>query len=484
MSQTEVKLKRAGFLAKVNIGKESVQRLKNDVWLVQGNTNIYCDSAYLNKETNSARAFGRVRIIDTVDPLHIESDYMEYDGNTRRAKLRNNVVMKDDSVTLYTDFLDYNRTTKTGNYFNGGRLIDSQNELQSQWGYYHTQTKQAEFFQKVTMTNPDFDLAADTLYYNTNTSLAKTKGKTIGITSDADTLRTNHGLIYNRQLQYAEVYRGNINGPDYFIEADTLITDDQKQLYNASRNIKLISKPDSLTIYGEKGFYNKLKKTSLVYDQAYLRKMMEGDSLFISADTLFSDQSDENNKYLTAYHQVKMFKSNMQGMADSVSYNFADSVIYMYTDPVIWVENSQIKADSINIEVRNNKIDKMNLRLNSFVISKDTLGNYNQVKGRDMEVYFNEGLISKTHVNGNGESIYYLKETSGAVSMNSMKCSNMALYFSQNTITEIRNYEQVDGQVKPEFEISRLDRRLRGFNWLGDEKPTLEQVARHLRYDR
>ena len=68
--------------------------------------------------------------------------------------------------------------------------------------------------------------------------------------------------------------------------------------------------------------------------------------------------------------------------------------------------------------------------------------------------------------------------------MNSMKCSNMALYFSQNTITEIRNYEQVDGQVKPEFEISRLDRRLRGFNWLGDEKPTLEQVARHLRYDR
>ena len=94
MSQTEVKLKRAGFLAKVNIGKESVQRLKNDVWLVQGNTNIYCDSAYLNKETNSARAFGRVRIIDTVDPLHIESDYMEYDGNTRRAKLRNNVVMK------------------------------------------------------------------------------------------------------------------------------------------------------------------------------------------------------------------------------------------------------------------------------------------------------------------------------------------------------------------------------------------------------
>ncbi len=484
MGQTTVSLKRAGTLSLEKIGNESVQKLKDSVVLIQGNTTIYCDSAYLNKLTNSARAFGHVKIIDIVDPLDIQSDYLEYDGNSRVAKLRSKVIMKDDSVTLYTDNLDYDRNTSVGNYFNGGKLIDAQNELESDFGYYYTATKKSEFFKNVVMVNADFNLETDTLYYNTLSSLARTKGRTIGITSDADTLRTNKGLIYNKKKRYSEIYEGNINSLDFYIEADTIVANDSLKLYTASQQIKMISKPDSLTIFGEKGNYHKIGKTALVYKNAYLRKMLEGDSLFMSADTLFSNQSDEANKYLTAYHDVKMFKSNMQGVADSVSYNFSDSTIYMFQDPVIWAQDSQITADSLNIEIRESKIDRMNLTKNSFVIQRDSAGNYNQVKGRNMVVFFEDSYISKTDVSGNGESIYHIKEATGAMSMNKIKCSNMALYFEKSAVTEIRTYREVDGQVKPEFEIEPIDKRLRGFIWNVDRKPELRQVARHLRYDR
>ena len=479
-SQTRVTLKTAGKL----IGSGSEQRMKDSVVLIQGNTTIFCDSAYLNKLTNSAKAYGHVRIIDNVDPLNIQSDYLEYDGNLRVARLRNNVVMKDDSVTLYTDNLDYDRNTQVGHYFGGGKLVDESNELTSDWGYYFTPTKKAEFFSEVDMINPEFRLKTDTLYYDTNTSLAKTKGKTEGITIESDTLNTNNGLIYNRQDLYAEIYEGNIANADVYIEADTIVADDARKVYTASQNIIMTSKPDSLTIYGNRGRYTKLIKEAVVYDQAYMKKMLEGDSLFISADTLYSNQNDPENKFLTAYHDVKMFKSNMQGVADSVSYNFRDSTIYMFTDPVIWAENSQMTADSINIEVRESKIHKMNLTQNSFVISQDSASNYNQVRGIDMQVYFDDGFIKKTDVNGNGESIYYIKEATGAMSMNKMKCSNMALYFNRNSVTEIRTYKEVDGQVKPEFEIAQLDKRLRGFTWHQDIRPTLRQVARHLRWDK
>lgn len=480
LGQTRVTLKTAGTLSKV--GNE--QKMKDSVILVQGNTTIFCDSAFVNMLTNSARAFGHVRIIDQVDPIDIESDYLEYDGNRRVAKLRRNVVMKDDSVTLYTDNLDYDRIAQVGNYFNGGKLVDESNVLTSDFGYYYTETKTAEFFRSVDMVNPDFSLKTDTLYYNTNTSLARTKGYTQGITSDSDTLNTNNGLIYNRQKLYAEIYEGNITNADVYIEADTIVADDGIQTYSASQNIVMTSKPDSLTIYGNHGTYRKRIKEAIVFDQAYLKKMLEGDSLFISADTLYSNQFNPENKYLTAYHDVKMFKSNMQGLADSVSYNFADSTIFMYKDPVIWAENSQLSADSINIEVRANKIDKMNLTQNSFVIQQDSANNFNQVRGKDMQVFFNEGFISKTDVNGNGESIYHIREATGAMSMNKMKCSNMALYFNRNTVTEIRTYQEVDGQVMPQFEIAPIDKQLRGFVWRSDVRPTLRQVARHLRWDR
>ena len=82
-----------------------------------------------------------------------------------------------------------------------------------------------------------------------------------------------------------------------------------------------------------------------------------------------------------------MFKSDIQGLADSVAYNFSNSVINMYQGPIIWAQDSQISADSIDINLVNNKVRRMDLALRSFVISKDSIENFNQVSGRIMKVY-------------------------------------------------------------------------------------------------
>lgn len=484
IGQTTVSLKKAGRLTLDVIEGQSIQKLIDSVWLVQGSTNIYCDSAYLNRETNSAKAFGHVRIIDTVDFINIKSDFLEYDGNLRIAQLRDNVIAQDDSSTLYTDFLDYDRISRIGNYFNGGKLVDPTTELTSKRGFYNYITKASEFYDSVRMVNDEFYLETDTLYYNTVSGETQSLGTTLGVTTDSDTLTTDTGLLYNRQIRYAEVYYGRVFNDDFDIEADTLITDDSLQVYSAFQNIIMTSQQDSMTIFGDKAKYDKAKNIAIAYENSYLRKMMQGDSLFIKADTLYSDQSDPENKYLKAYHNVQLFKSNMQGIADSMSYNFTDSTIYMYQDPVIWSNDSQISADSINIEIKNDKIDRMNLAIKSFVISQDSSKNFNQVSGKTMEIIFKDGFIYKTDVNGNGESIYFVIDDTGALSMNKLKCSDMALYFEKNAVTEIRTYREVDGQVIPEFKILPVDRRLRGFNWRFRDKPKLRDIARHLRYDR
>ena len=114
----------------------------------------------------------------------------------------------------------------------------------------------------------------------------------------------------------------------------------------------------------------------------------------------------------------------------------------MFKDPIIWAQDSQISADSLNIEIKNNSINKMILRQRSFVISKDTLGNFNQIKGRKMDVFFKQGNIARTDILGNGESIYYVQEKPDISSMNKMKCSNMAIYFENNFVSELRAYTE------------------------------------------
>ena len=483
IAQKTVVVKKAESLALKVIEGKKAQKLRGDVWMIHENTNIRCDSAYFFKETNSARAFGHVTVIDEEDGLNLKGDYLEYDGNTRIAKVRDNVILKDDSVDLYTDYLDFNRNEQVGYYLNGGKLVDSTNVLTSIRGYYNTETKDAQFVDSVYLDSPDYKLSTDTLDYSTLTKIGIARGKTQGNSIEGDTVRTNAGMKYNSQEKWSEVYFGKINTEEYVIEGDSLYANDKDQYYTGDLNVKMTSKPDSLTLFGQRLRYYRNEGRAVVYDDSYLRKLIQGDSLFIKGDTLVSVQdSVKDQKYLTAYKAVEMFKSDLQARADSVSYNLKDSTIYMYQNPVIWNIDSQIEADSINIEIANNKIHKMNLSLRSFVITQDSLLNFNQVKGRDMEVYFRDGFIQKADVNGNGESIYFaIDKKDGSSSMNKLECSNMTIYFENSLVTELRTYKDVDGNFVPPVEIREPEKRLRGFNWKGETKPKLLDIALHLR---
>ncbi len=481
-AQQTVTVKSAESLSQVIIDGQKAQKLVDNVWLQHEDTDIRCDSAYFFIATNSAKAFGHVTIIDEIDKLNLKGDYLEYSGDTRIAKIRENVILKDDSADLYTNYLDFDRNAQIGYYSNGGKLVDSTNVLTSLQGFYNTETKESQFIDSVHLVSPDFEMWTDTLNYTSQDKIAIARGKTLGHSQEGDTLTTNTGLIYNSRLKYSEVYFGTITTADYKIKGDTLFANDSTRYYQGDLNVRMTSFQDSLTIFGDRMRYDRNKGHATVYERAYLRKMMQNDSLFIRGDTLVSVQDTiKNEKYLTAYKDVQMYKSDMQGKADSVSYNMNDSTIYMYQDPVIWNIDSQIEADSVNIQIANNKIHRMNLSVNSFVITQDSVLNFNQVKGRSMVIHFDEGFITKADVNGNGESIYFtIDRNNNSSSMNKVVCSNMAIYFEDNVVSDLRMYRQVDGNFVPPPEIKDPDKRLRGFEWKATEKPKLLDIARHL----
>ena len=70
-----------------------------------------------------------------------------------------------------------------------------------------------------------------------------------------------------------------------------------------------------------------------------------------------------------------------------------------------------MSADSIRMLIKGNTIDKVFFNVNCFVISQDSLLNYNQIKGRKMTTEFRDQKIDKVVVEGNGESLFFaLKE--------------------------------------------------------------------------
>jgi lipopolysaccharide export system protein LptA len=480
-AQKKVKLKQADQLRGGRNGDERFDRLIGNVILTQNQTTIYCDSAYFFKKRNFVEAFGKVKILEG-DSVTITGRKLEYDGNTKKAKLRSNVVFtKLATAILYTDFLDFDRNTNIANYFNNGRLVDSINVLTSTKGYYNVNSNLASFKRDVHVKNPDYTMTADSLQYNSRSKVIYFVTPTTVVDKDSSTFVYENGF-YETTSKQSDLKLGSAETPEYKLDAENYKLDDIRKKYLFRKNVVMTYKKENLIIYGQSADYYKSQGIAKVYDHAYLAKVTENnDTLFISADTLVSiDSPDPSKKKLLAYNHVKIYKSDMQGLADSLEYRSLDSTIYFYKDPILWSQENQMTADSISMLIKNNTIDRIYMVANSFVVSQDTLINFNQVKGRRMTTFFKDKKINHVVVDGNGETLYFAldEKTNKAMGMNKIICSNMIIRFKEGKVNNMSFYVKPDGNFIPPHELKVEDTKLKGFAWRIKEKPTREDVVK------
>ena len=484
IAQQKVRLERADRLEGGRIDGKRFDSFIGNVIFLHQNATIYCDSAILYRKENNLEAYGHVRIEDG-DSITVTSNTLIYNGNNRIAKLRRNVVFtKKTQMTLYTDFLDYDRVKEIATYINGGKIVDSTNVLKSEKGYYDVRRNMASFKTNVVGENPDYTMISDTLQYNTKTKIIYFRDITELTDVDGNVFVYSSGL-YNTLIDKSDFSKGYIESESYFLFGDRLVFDDIKGFYTASENVKMIAKENDLIILGDKAEYWKSEKITIVYENALLKMLTNEDTIYVSADTLVSIDAEEDiNKRLLAYHNVKIYKNDLQGIADSLVYFQADSVLSLYGNPVLWTMGNQMTSDHIDIEIANQTISILHLKSNSFVISIDSSANFNQVKGRDMDAVFKDQQLSKVYVYGNGESIFFMMadDDSTLIGMNKILCSDMTLNFINSKLSDITFYTNNEGKFIPPHELKEPDKRLTGFTWRYNEKPGYEDVVpeRHL----
>lgn len=479
IAQKKVKLKKADRLVGgIDNQGNRFDRFVGNVVFEQNETTIYCDSAILYKKENIVKAFGHVRITEG-DSVTITSKKLVYSGDTKKAQLRENVVFKKlKSVTLYTDFLDYDRNLQQAKYFNGGKLIDSTNVLTSQKGYYQVNTNMASFKKKVVGKNPDYTLVSDTLQYHTKTNIVYFRDHTELTDVDGNVFVYEEGE-YNTNIRKSDLAKGEVETESYILTGNKLLLDDIKKMYRAVGEVEMISKEQDVIITGDNSFYQRNKGIAKVFGNALMKKIMDQDTLYLTADTLVAIESkDPAKKRLLAYKNVQIYKSDLQGIADSLAYVSVDSILYFYNDPVLWTEGNQMSADSINVVLVNNTINRLNMSQNSFVVSTDSIKNYNQIKGRDMVAFFNSGKIKKVNVFGNGESLFFAldDEETTLIGMNKIFCSSMTINFKLNKADNVSFYVNPDASFIPPHELKTPDTRLKGFSWRIEERPIKEEI--------
>jgi lipopolysaccharide assembly outer membrane protein LptD (OstA) len=456
-----------------------VNKLIGNVRLKQDRTLLYCDSAYQHEETNYVEAFGHVHI-NTNDTVHIYSDVLKYDGNTKKARVEKNVSMNDNTMQLTTSDMDYDMNAHTAYYTNGGKIVNGNSVLTSRSGYYNTRDKTFFFKREVVLTTPEYVINSDTLKQNTLTNTTYFLGPTT-ITSKEDKIYCEYGWYNNVQNLAMFSKNARLNNKDNELRADSIFYDRKIQYGKAYRNIILTDKVNKIEIRGNFGELIGKSKKSYVTQKAFAKKMLQNDSMYLLADTIFSFQKDsvlKQEQLVKAYRNAQILKFDLQSVCDSLVYDYKDSTVTLFHDPIMWSGNNQITSDTVVLFINNNKIDSFHLLNNAFMISRETAKDFNQVKGKNMTGMFENSQFKYIRVYGNGQSIFYPKDEkdSSYIGVNVIDCSEMEFFFEQNKIRRSNFITQPDATFYPIGELKPEELKLKGFKWLVKRRPTLKSV--------
>lgn len=205
--------------------------------------------------------------------------------------------------------------------------------------------------------------------------------------------------------------------------------------------------------------------------------VMKTDSVYMTRKFELSDTA--RIRILSAHHNAKIFKSDLQAKADSMFYSYSDSTMRCYVNPMIWTQGSQLSGDTILLQLKNKKLDNMDLFPSAFTVNIEGADstNFNQVAGKRMRGFFAENKLQQLFVDGNAESIYFNRDTLKKTVTDLLRTisSRIRVNFKNNSATNVTWYTKVEKRIVPIEKTKDDDKILKGFLWKPKDRPASKE---------
>ena len=185
----------------------------------------------------------------------------------------------------------------------------------------------------------------------------------------------------------------------------------------------------------------------------------------------FNPADTVKTRTIRAFHNVRVYKTNLQAKSDSLFFTAADSTLRLYQSPILWADSSQQTGDTIYVQFKNKKINSAQVFQNGFIADQEAdTAKFNQIKGKIITAFFNDGEIRHLYVDGNAESIYYDKKEDGKYQQNQTVSARIKIIFEDKTIASVKTIKGVEGTFLPADKTLK-EALLTGFIWKPELRP-------------
>jgi hypothetical protein len=150
-----------------------------------------------------------------------------------------------------------------------------------------------------------------------------------------------------------------------------------------------------------------------------------------------------------------------------------------YVKPMIWAQGSQLSGDTIFLQLKNKKLDNMNMFPNAFIVNieKNDSVHFNQVAGKRMRGYFKDDKLNRMDINGNAETIYFSRDSAKQTvdGMERSLSSRIRVDLKDNKATRLALYVKPDARYGPLAKFKEDEQILKGFIWKPKDRPVSKE---------
>ncbi len=261
-----------------------------------------------------------------------------------------------------------------------------------------------------------------------------------------------------------------------------------------SMNIKERKRADKRMKRYEKRFDKELKR--YLNDNLYLEKLEKEKEL---ADSLakkpvveptppapvekeIRNTPDSSDMVITAYLNAKVYRYDMQSIADTMVVETVDSTTTSIGSPLAWNMGNQIIAGRIRSYVRNGSINRTRMFNKPIMIQRIEEDMYNQMKGETMDALYRNSAIYRLVVTGNAMGRMYREEPEEVskvlqiVAFITSSSKNMIIDMDSSRIERVKWVGETETTTYSMNEIPKDKLKLDGFKWVPELRPTKSDV--------
>lgn len=452
---------------------------------------------------------------------HLVSDLGWYYTQTRLSVFHNNVVMRhydfsamtpedrperpdpdnggyQPDMTMYSDTLHYSFLTNDAWLFGESTIVNDTATLYTTLGTMNTTSRQSWLYNHSHAVSPGRYTTADTLFYDGLAGYGDGWGhflaydtiqhmsimgdyahytdlpQTITVTgralakefSTSDTLYLHSDTIRSYSIFADRVLK---------VPADSLILRDTLQTQRDSVIQVLVARNIADSIMTDSVLVDSILTDSILVDSVIT---ILSDTILVRKVEQWRDSTvTDTTHYLTCHFNVRYYRTDMQGVCDSLNYNHKDSLATFVGNPIMWNESYQITGDTIfAVLAPGGGIDRAMVHDQAFLTLQHDSIHYDQISGKDLICYFKNQNIDRMDMSGNVQIIFYPEEgkdeEKALIGLNQVIGNFLSIWFQDRKMEHLRVWPQPVGSLTPIQLVTEDILYLDGFRWMDYLRPT------------